>query len=298
MRKTLQRFNLKKTTSIFKSAFQWFLIILGSIVFAVALRVFFLAKFSIPTPSMEPAIMAGDQIIVSKLTPGPRIIRNLFSLNQDKKPDIHRLNGFAVQRNDVLIFNFPYSNWSRLDMDMNVYYAKRCVGLPGDTFYIENGFYKVKGVDDALGYYDTQHAVSQKTKDAFGTELYQTYPYHEMFDWNIHHFGPLYIPKAGELIEMNTANLILYRNLIEYETKEVLTEKGGIISLGEKVINHYAFTQNYYFMAGDFSLDSKDSRYWGLLPEEHIVGKASFVWNSRDIHTKKTKWNRFLKKIQ
>ena len=284
--------------SIIKNTLQWFLIILASIAFAITLRVFFFAKFSIPTPSMEPAIMAGDQVIVSKLTPGSRIIPNLFSLHTGERPTIKRLKGFPIKRNDVLIFNFPYSDWGRLDMDMNVYYAKRCVGLPGDTFYIKNGFYKVRGIDDVLGHYDTQHAVSKRKKESFSPVLYQTYPFHEMFDWNMHHFGPLYIPKAGDRIEMNTANFILYRNLIEYETKESLTEKDGKFFIGEKEVDHYPFIHNYYFMAGDFALDSKDSRYWGLLPEEHIVGKVSFVWNSKDIYTKKTKWNRFLKKVQ
>jgi signal peptidase I len=127
-----------------KNCLYWFCIVLVGILLAILLRVFFFAAFVIPTPSMEPTIIPGDKVIVYKQIPGPRIIRNFFSLHKGEKPDIRRLKGIrAVQRNDVLIFNFPYSDWSRLEMDMSVFYAKRCVAIPGDTFYIENGIYKV-----------------------------------------------------------------------------------------------------------------------------------------------------------
>jgi signal peptidase I len=83
---------------------------------------------------MDPAIIPGDKVIVSKLIPCPRIIRNFFSLHKGEKPDITRLKGTrAVRSNDVLIFNFPYSDCNRLEMNMNVFYAKRCVAIPGDT---------------------------------------------------------------------------------------------------------------------------------------------------------------------
>jgi signal peptidase I len=122
-----------------KNCRYWFCIVLAGILLAIILRVFFFAAFVIPTPSMEPAIIPGDKVIVYKQIPGPRIIRNFFSLHKGEKPDIIRLKGIrAVRRNDVLIFNFPYSDWSKLEMDMSVFYAKRCVAIPGDTFYIEN----------------------------------------------------------------------------------------------------------------------------------------------------------------
>lgn len=69
-------------------------------------------------------------------------------------------------------------------------------------------------------------------------------------------------------------------------------------SLNGEPIREYRFLKNYYFMAGDKGLNSQDSRYWGLLPEEYIVGKAAFVWKSVDPYTGKLRWDRFMKKIE
>jgi signal peptidase I len=157
-----------KLRSLLKTCRYWFFVILSGILLAIVLRVFFFAIYSIPTPSMEPAIMSGDQVIVNKMIPGPRIIRNFFSLYKGEKPDIKHLKGTrAIRRNDVLIFNYPYSNWNRLDLDMDVFYAKRCVAIPGDTFYIENGIYRVKNVSEHLGCYEKQEQLSSMNPEAF-----------------------------------------------------------------------------------------------------------------------------------
>lgn len=284
---------------LLKNAIQWFLVFFIAIGLAVALRVFVFAKFSIPTPSMEPAIMAGDQVIVNKLTPGSRVITNLFSLKNGEKPRFKRFAGFAVKRNDILVFNFPYSDWHRLDMDLNVFYAKRCVALPGDTFYIENGIYRVKNSPDALGNYDIQKKFSQKNETEIPPDVLRCFPKQsDYYHWTIKNFGPLYVPRKNETLLIDTLNIALYKRLIEYETKKKLNIRAGHVLLDDSVIDRYTFTRNYYFMAGDYVFDSQDSRYWGLLPEDHIVGKVAFIWNTKDRNTKKVSWNRFLKKVK
>jgi signal peptidase I len=97
---------------------------------------------------------------------------------------------------------------------------------------------------------------------------------------------------------VDTMNIILYRNLIAYEMQKPVSVNGGTVAAGDSIIHEYTFRKNYYFMTGDFVFDSKDSRYWGLLPEDHITGKVAFVWNTKDMHSGKTRWNRFLKKIK
>src|SRR5690606_25230448 len=127
------------------------------------------------TPSMEPSILAGDRVIVNKLIPGPLIVKNILSLGKEEKPIYKRLIGYRkVKRNDVLIFNFPYSDHKDLELNMKVYYAKRCIALPGDTFYIENGIYRVKGLSDTLGHYENQHILSQNKGSDF--DLYNCFP--------------------------------------------------------------------------------------------------------------------------
>ncbi|MDR0542556.1 MAG: S26 family signal peptidase, partial [Dysgonamonadaceae bacterium] len=95
---------------------------------------------------------------------------------------------------------------------------------------------------------------------------------------------------------MDTVNYLLYKKPITYETDKPLELRNGRVLLGDSAINAYTFTMNYYFMAGDYIFDSVDSRYWGLLPEDHIVGKAVMIWKSKG--KKGFRWKRFLKAVQ
>jgi signal peptidase I len=287
-----------KRRSRLKNCLYWFCSVLVGILLAIVLRVFFFASFVIPTPSMESAIIPGDKVMVYKMIPGPRIIRNFFSLHKGEKPDIKRLKGTrAVRRNDVLIFNFPYSDWNRLEMDVNVFYAKRCVAIPGDTFYIEDGIYKVKNCPDTLGNYQAQYRFSQKKKEDIRPEIFNCFPFDEAYRWNVKSFGPLYLPRKGDTLSISSQNIKLYWNLIRYETGSELSLQDDTVYLNSEPLQSYIFQQNYYFMAGDHTSDSRDSRYWGLLPEDHIVGKVAFVLHSKDKKTGKRRWERMFKVI-
>ncbi|MDR2805608.1 MAG: signal peptidase I [Dysgonamonadaceae bacterium] len=282
-----------------KIIFQWSIILLTIIVLAICMRVFLFAVYSIPTPSMYPAIEPGDKVVVNKQIPGPRIIRNFRSLHKNEKPDIKRLRGFrTIRRNDVLIFNFFNADENCLDMDMNVLYVKRCVATPGDTFYIENGIYKVKNSAEILGCIEMQKQLATTDSSEIEPLLYSCFPYHEQFDWTIKNFGPIYLPKKDENLSLNASNALLYEKMIAYETGKKVTVRQGITYINDSLITEYTFQQNYYFMAGDHVFDSMDSRYWGLLPEDHIAGKVAFIWNTKDVNTGKIKWNRFLKAVK
>lgn len=286
-----------KIKKIINITFRVTAILLSAILFAIILRVFVFSSFKIPTPSMEPAVLSGDYIIVNKLIIGPRLFKNFKFLNGEKV-ETFRLPGLRkIKRNDVLVFNYPYSGSNKIEMDLNVYYLKRCVAVPGDSFYIENGFYKVIGSNEKLGNYNNQLALSRKTSKDFSPAIFNCFPYEENLDWNLRNFGPLYIPKARDCLTIGVNNICFYKNLIEYETDKNITIDKGTIFLEGKVIKSYCFKKNYYMMTGDFVLDSRDSRYWGLLPEDHIVGKTVIIWKSVDPITKKARLNRIFKRI-
>lgn len=282
-----------------KQLLQWFSISIISFLIILFLRIFVFTVVNIPTPSMEPTIIRGDQVIVNKLIPGPRIFYNLFSTTNTEKLKWKRLPGWrSIKHNDILVFNFPYSKKGKITLDPNIYYIKRCIAIPGDTFNIENGIYKVKGISDTLGNLINQQLLNEIDTNNLDDNILQCFPHDSSYNWNIKNFGPLYIPRKGDAIKIDTANIILYKNLIEYESKKsILIDKNCII-LGDSTISEYIFLKNYYFLAGDYVFDSIDSRYWGVLPEDHILGKASFVWNTIDIHNHKTRWSRFLKTIK
>jgi signal peptidase I len=274
------------------------LIVFTALILAIILRVFFFSSFKVPSSSMEPAIVAGDFIIVNKQIPGPRIIKNFFSLQEGEKPDITRLSGFRkISRNDVLVFNLPYQG-DFTQPDLNVYYTKRCIALPGDTLLIDNGYYQVKDFSDILGNYENQLELSARPDVSFNPNIYNCFPHDPAYSWNVKHFGTLYLPEKGCRLALDTLNVKLYRNPIQYETGKSLRIENGYILLGDSIIDNYTFRQNYYFMSGDHVMDSADSRYWGLLPEDHIIGKVAFIWKSKDIHSGKYRWKRFFKTVR
>jgi signal peptidase I len=271
-----------------------------SVTLWIILQVFFFTSFKIPTDSMEPALLPGDNIIVNKLAFGARLF-NLFDAAKQKPIHIIRMYGFErIKRNDVLVFNFPYpKERNYIAFDLMKYYVKRCVALPRDTFLIVNGYYQVKGCSESLGNIESQREVltllGPKTDNKF---ILNGYPHDSLLNWNIRNFGPLYVPAKGSVVTMNHTNAILYKQLIEYEQNMRITISGDTVFLNNHPIKWYQFRKNYYFMAGDKSRDSQDSRYWGLLPEEFIVGKATFIWKSLEPRTGKWRWERLFKLIE
>lgn len=108
----------------------------------------------------------------------------------------------------------------------------------------------------------------------------------------------IYLPQAGDELSINSLNYEDYRKCIEYETQERLVRKGDVIYLADSVITKYRFRHDYYFMRGDNVKDSYDSRFWGLLPDDFILGVAQFIWFSKEPDTGRIRWSRILKKIE
>jgi signal peptidase I len=123
----------------------------------------------------------------------------------------------------------------------------------------------------------------------------------EYFPWNEDFYGAIWIPAKGATIALNEKTIALYRDVIvNYEhNKEVKIEDNQVTINGETV-TEYTFKQNYYFMMGDNRHNSEDSRFWGFVPEDHVVGKAFFIWLSLDQYEtffKKIRWSRFFNLI-
>ena len=127
------------------------------------------------------------------------------------------------------------------------------------------------------------------------------FPHNEKFKWNADNFGPLVMPKKGMSIALNDSTMTLYRRAIELYEGNKVDIKGKDMLINGKKASHYTFKMNYYWMMGDNRHNSLDSRFWGYVPEDHIIGKAMITWMSVDSTAtffNKVRWNRILRTIK
>jgi signal peptidase I len=113
------------------------------------------------------------------------------------------------------------------------------------------------------------------------TSYHQIFPNNKQYNWTEDNFGPLRIPAAGDVVELNHKSLPIYRRIITAYEHHTLAEKADGIYIDGKKVTTYTIEMNYYWLMGDNRNSSADSRFWGFVPEDHVVGRAAFIWMSR-----------------
>ena len=396
--------NLKHNTGLGETVSS----ILFAIVAATIVHNYLIQPYIIPTGSLEKSLLIGDFLFVSKFHYGARAPMTAVSLpmvhdtipilkikSYLKKPQLPYFRLPALQkikRNDIVVFSWPadtvrqfFVREKRVDkpIDKKSNYVKRCLGIPGDTLEIIDGFVHTNGVKNILperaevqytfnayaqkgvssrrllaeGFEDfnrtykiqniTENSFQQlipyiigrrgNTVDDFSvitkskglpTELIgklglrvseileinkqltltikeaailkkttwidsikqkinsvkvpneSFFPNKIPYDWNEDNFGPLLIPKKGMTVALNRANVPLYKKIIQEYERNQLEFTPTEIKINGKVANQYTFKKDYYWMMGDNRHKSEDSRFWGFVPDDHIVGKPIFIWFS------------------
>lgn len=161
------------------------------------------------------------------------------------------------------------------------------------------GEYQMSLTEESLKQLVEKNYISAYRRDsaAVGERTGGVFPRAKGYNWNTDHFGPLWVPKKGATITLTKENYPLYERTIRvYEHNDEFTMQGDKFILNGQEVTTYTFKQDYYFMMGDNRDNSLDSRYWGFVPFDHVVGKPVFIWLSMDYEQQglfnKIRWNR------
>lgn len=258
-------------------------------------RIFVVDQFVIPSDSMYPTLQVGDRVWVNKLVMGARIYDDLESASSSTLCSWRTRGIRKVKRNDILIFNFPIND-DRMAFKINYVYAKRCVALPGDSISAVDGYYRNSNWTGVLGNKHAQDYLNSIPDDKLDEWIKYTIPYDHRYSWNIRNFGPIYVPRKGDVMRLDAKALLFYAKILEFETdkKFSLSTDGKVLADGLPM-EYHIFTHNYYFTLGDNVMNSHDSRYWGFVPEEYIIGVVGFISYSMDKDTGKINKDRIFK---
>ncbi len=259
--------------------------------FFAAIAAFFIITFiiqntRIPTGSMENTILVGDFVLVNKFIYGSSSPKYI-PFTQIELP-FFRLPAFKEpESTDIVVFEYPGDRDQLRATELGVNYVKRCIGTPGDTIQIIDKLVLVNGKEfwrpPNIKYYDGKSGNFLKPKPR-GYSDPRIFP--KGMNWNEDNYGPLVVPKEGSTISLNKYNVEQWRTVIDREyNKKVVDVKDGIVLINNIPVSSYTFKKDYYFMMGDNRDNSMDSRFWGLVPRDLVVGQAFitlFSWD-RDI---------------
>lgn len=235
--------------------------------------------FTIPTESMYPTLKPGDKVVVNKLKMGARIYTDLHFNPEGQELKAFRMKGFSgVRHNDIVVFN-EANHWGRLFFRINNVFCKRCIALPGDSISAVEGHYHNNNYDGVLGLEEEQARLGN-TPDSL-LQGFWIPPYCN--GWNIKNFGPVYVPRKDDVVKVNALEAALYEVMLEWELgKDVTWDWGKNEAYANgRLLRQHRFRHNYYYMAGDNVMNSCDSRYWGAVPEEYIVGVVTVTLNKK-----------------
>ncbi len=402
---------------------EWVSSIVFAVVAATLVHTYFIQPYVIPTPSLERTLRVGDLLFVSKFHFGARVPMTTIAapmvhdtipvlktrsyvadvnpetaktswLNKTHLPYM-RLPGISkVDRNDIVVFSWPADTVYRFfqkekgvikPIDKKSNYVKRCVGIPGDSLAVIDGYVYINGKrlqlsDRAKPQYDyiiyANKGVSSKLLQEIGVTGFQRkyitaqlnqqqadglqgyvmgfnrdqkgnleiytkengipaslarklrlsikeetgrqriapltddmvaqlrknaaidsvvrqiqpkgqgggnlFPQSTDYAWNYSQMGPIYIPEKGKTVPLNLKTLPLYKKIIKHYEDNTLSVSGNQIKINGELTDSYTFKQDYYWMMGDNRDHSEDSRAWGYVPENHIVGTPIFIWLSFD----------------
>lgn len=307
--------------------FKWIFAFAGAIAVVLLLRGFAFTSCLIPSTGMKNSLFQGERILVNKWSYGLRVpLMSLFSY--------HRWCERSVRQQDVVVFNNPAAI-GQPTIDRREIYISRCIGTPGDTLLVDSLF-SVSSPEAQFNPDKKRLYSYPATKEQLITSLMQTlsitndglmgsndsthvrsfsrYEYYlleqaisdqnwiqPLTEKSEKELKPLIVPGKGKALRVYPWNITLLRNtLVMHEGKQAEI-KNDTLYIDGKPTQHCFFTKDYYWMASNNSVNLSDSRLFGFVPQDHIIGKASLIWFSKEKGTgifDGYRWNRFFQSVK
>lgn len=206
------------------------------------------------------------------------------------------VNGELTNNKEFLQFNYHIKSDTALD---SLFIAKYKLTEGGKIS--DNNDYSYTLTSALVDTLKSKTFISLVEKNNEKKEMWDefVFPFNEHYKWNVDNYGPIRIPKEGDTVRLDTANLCLYERIITKYEGNTLELKGDTIYINNEMTNKYVIQMNYYFMMGDNRHNSQDSRHWGFVPEDHIIGKATRIIYSNDkMNNTGIRWGRVFNSIR
>lgn len=307
--------------------FKWIFAFAGAIAVVLLLRGFAFTSCLIPSTGMENSLFQGERILVNKWSYGLRVpLMSLFSY--------HRWCERPVRQQDVVVFNNPAAI-GQPTIDRREIYISRCIGTPGDTLLVDSLFSvsspeaqfnpdkkrlyaypaaKEKLITSLMQTLSITNDGLMGSNDSTHVRSFSRYEYYlleqaisdqnwiqPLTERSEKELKPLIVPGKGKALRVYPWNITLLRNtLVMHEGKQAEI-KNDTLYIDGKPTQHCFFTKDYYWMASNNSVNLSDSRLFGFVPQDHIIGKASLIWFSKEKGTgifDGYRWNRFLQSVK
>ena len=307
--------------------FKWIFAFAGAIAVVLLLRGFAFTSCLIPSTGMENSLFQGERILVNKWSYGLRVpLMSLFSY--------HRWCERSVRQQDVVVFNNPAAI-GQPTIDRREIYISRCIGTPGDTLLVDSLFSvsspeaqfnpdkkrlysypatKEQLITSLMQTLSITHDGLMGSNDSTHVRSFSRYEYYlleqaisdqnwiqPLTEKSEKELKPLIVPGKGKALRVYPWNITLLRNtLVMHEGKQAEI-KNDTLYIDGKPTQHCFFTKDYYWMASNNSVNLSDSRLFGFVPQDHIIGKASLIWFSKEKGTgifDGYRWNRFFQSVK
>lgn len=307
--------------------FKWILVFAGAIVAVLLLRGFAFTSCLIPSTGMENSLFQGERILVNKWSYGLRVpFMSLFSY--------HRWRERPVRAQDIVVFNNP-AGINQPVIDRREIYISRCIGTPGDTLLVDSLFSatsrnaqfnpdkkrlytypadKENLITSLMNTLSIANDGLMGSSDSTHVRSFSRYEYYlleqAMSDrsWiqpltrkDEAELKPLIVPGKGKFVRVYPWNATLLRNtLVMHEGKQAEI-KNDTLYVDGKPTQYCYFTKDYYWMGANNTVNLSDSRLFGFVPQDHIIGKASLIWFSKEKGTglfDGYRWNRFFRTVK